>query len=419
MTTRLATARGAARPPRAASALRPVLLSAALGAVLPVAAAAQDPAERLPNPRIEGDLTFGLALERDEEGDISSAFTTGFGATLISETPISVLRLTAAGSLRLPLDGDEDDEDRFDGPSVELSYRREVPSATFAVNASYSQDDVDELGEGDDEDDEGTRRRLAADAFLSLLDDRPLGYEFALRLERIDYEGTTSTDLLDRDRAELATTVRLDFTEVLQARATARVRRTEEEGSEPETDLGFDLETALARPDGRYFGRVSVDETDTGEVVALRVGRDIERPRGPISATLGLRRDEDGDIDPVGTLNIARDLPNGRLTLAAEQGVGNFDGDDELVTRLATSFTRDLSPLTSLNLDASFLSVRNREDEEDLRILDLGASVSRALTPDWSLDLGYGVEFRDEGDEDRERTDNLSLTLRRSFVTGF
>lgn len=419
MTSRLAASRGAPRPPRAASALRPVVLSAALGVVLPAAVAAQDPAERLPNPRIEGDLTFGLALDRDAEGDIGSAFTTGFGATLISETPISTLRLSAAGTLRLPLDGDDEEEDRFDGPRVDLSYRREVASATFAVNANYSQDEVDDLGVGDDEDDEGTRRRLAADAFLSLRNDRPLGYEFALRFERLEYEDTTSTDLLDRDFAQFATTVRLDFTEVLQARATARVSRIDEEGEEQETNLGFDVETSLARPDGRYFGRLSVDETETGEIVALRVGRDIERPLGPISATLGLRRDEDGDIAPLGTLNVARDLPNGRLTLTGEQGVGTFEGDDELVTRLATTFTRDLSPLTSLNLDASFLSVRNREDEEDLRIVDLGASVSRALTPDWSLALGYGVEFRDEGDEDRERTDNLSLTLRRSFVTGF
>jgi hypothetical protein len=338
----------------ASSAFRPVVLSAALGAVLPAAssaqdlaepipaaasaqalaepvpaAPAQDPAERVPNPRLEVDLAFGVALDRDAEGDISSAFTTSLGATFVSETPISVFRLSSTGSLRLPLDGADADGDRFDGPSIELAYRRQVPSATLDVSASYSQDDVDDLDLADsDEDDEGTQRRFAADVFLSLRDDRPLGLEFDLGIERLDYQDSTSADLVDQDFAQLASTVRLDFSEVLQARATARVSRTEEEGADPDTDLGFDVEASLARPDGRLFGRLSIDEADLGEVVALRVGRDIERPLGPISASLGVRRSEDGEFDVVGTLNVARDFPNGRLTVDAEQGVGNFDGDD-------------------------------------------------------------------------------------------
>ena len=395
--------------------------------------------EQPPNPLLTFSLSQGASLERNpglEPGgnDSQASLTTDLGLAFLSETPISSLAVSAQSGLDVAL-GSEDDGLTVEAPALDLSYQRAVPSASLSLDASFRRDDVaflrsldDFVGEDgvidlpDDFDDlegEGTRREARLDARLTLRDDRPLGIELFANLAAVDYQEVTSEELADTVEADLGATLRFDLTEVAQLRAGLRASRDEEEGSEPVTRLGFDLDGSLARPNGVLTAALSVDEDESGLRSTLSFGHDLELPLGIVSGRIGLTQVGDGDLALSGRLQVRRDLPRGSASLSLDRSVTTSDdGGGEVATALAARWSRELTPLVGLNLDALYSDREELDSGEGVRDLEVGATLDRQITRDWSLALGYRAQIRDETGEARARSDSLFLNLSRSFEMG-
>lgn len=405
----------------------------------PAAVEPPAPEERLPNPLLTFSLSQGLLVERNPDlapdgSGTETRFLTALGFSFLTETPISLFEVSATGGLSLGLAG-TDERLGLDGPTLGLRYERAVPSASVAVSANVRRDDIEAIsgldglvsGDGtvelpvdfEDLEGEGVRRAGTLETLLTLRDDRPFGIALSATAEVVDYADVTSEDLVDFLRLDAAARFRFDLNEVAQVRVGLRSSVLDEDGEPRETRLGLDLEGSLARPDGSLSARLSVDEAEDGFLSTLALGRSLERPLGTFSAEIGLTRDADGDLLLTGRGDLTREFRNGTLVASFDQSVGTDDGEEELASILSVAWTQEISPLTGLSIDALFSDTRGLDSDERDRDLEIGFTLNRRITRDWSLAVGYRHRLSDEGGEDRATGDSLFLGLSRSFQGRF
>jgi hypothetical protein len=417
-----------------------------LCATLPYASAGQETASqqggRQPNPLLTLSFSQGLRLDSNANltpgtNDPQARSTTDLGFSYASATPISLLTLSANTSLLFALGSDSSDEKlTIDGPQLSFGYHRAVPSASLDLSGSVRRDEVsflrdlsdfvDENGVIDLPDDfedfegEGTRRSADLDAVLSLRDDARFGIVLTSGLTVVDYQDVTSARLVDSFRTNLGVTLRFDLTEVTQVRAGLRTSRFDQDGAEPVTRFGFDLGGTIQRPNGQLSAQFALDDTEDGVRTALSFGRTLDRPLGTLSGQLGITRDAAGELRFTGDIRASRQLPLGSASLAFSQSVQNTEQDGErLVTSLSARWSQSLTPLVGLNLDALYSDRRDTGTDVGVRAIELGASLNRQLTRDWSLTMGYRHRRRDETGEELAINNSLFLTIGRSFEGAF
>ncbi|MBP1804936.1 hypothetical protein [Rubellimicrobium aerolatum] len=412
----------------------PVLAALALG--LPLSAPA--PAQEGPNPGLTVSLSQGLGFDTNADldpgvEDSRTSALTALGLSYASSTPASRLTLQAGANVEVPF---SDDEARVDGPSLSFGYERAVPASSFTASGRFSRTDVsflrglgDFLGEDgtidlpDDFEDlegEGTRQLGRLDASLSLRDDAPFGATLSAGVQGVDYSDVSAeSELLDYTDTNFGAELRFSLTETIDLRAGFTTSTYEEDGSDPETERGVDFQGSIARPDGQYVARLGFDDTDEGLRTSLSFGRDLERPLGAVSGRIGVTRDGTGDLQLTGGVSASRTLPRGTASLALDQSVETLEGDEEeLVTTLAARLNQEMTPTTSLSLDALYGASQDTSTDARTRSLELGATVQRQLTRAWNLSLGYRHEREDETGEELAKNDNLFLTLGRQFGGG-
>ncbi len=391
------------------------------------------PEERLPNPLLTFSLSQGLRIERNPDllpvtSSTEARLVTGLGFGFLSETPIALLEVTATGSLSLAL---ADEDPGLDGPALGLRYERSVPSASLSVSAGLRRDDIETIsglgdfatGDGtvelpadfEDLEGEGVRRSAALAGALTLRDDRPFGIELSASAEAVDYEDVTAEDLADFWRIDAAARFRFDVNAVTQVRAGLRGSILDEDGEERETTLGADLEGTVERPDGSVFARLSLEESEDGLIGTISAGRFLERPLGTISGELGLTRDADGDLFLTGRADVSREFVNGTLAASLGQSVGSDDDEEELTTTLSVAWTQEIAPLTGLSIDALYNDVRGLDIDEEERDIELGVTLTRQITSDWSLAVSYRHRRSDESGTGWVSGDSLFVGLSRSF----
>lgn len=433
-------------PPARALGRSPILvLCLGLATGVPHATVGQDAPSgesQAPNPLLTFNISQQVSVARNPDlspgdNEFQASALTDLGLLLSSSTPLSTLSLAADTSLSFGLLAEDAiDTLDFGGPAIALNYERAVPSASFEVEASYNRDDIASLRDLSDfvEDDgsidlpddfedlqgEGTRQSLDLDATLSLRDNRPFGVELSAAVTSVSYEDVTSENLADSSRAEVGVGLRFSLTDVTELRADTRLVHYQEDGAEAYTQLGFALNGSIEQRDGRTFAMMSLDETDDGVRAGLSFGREIQRPLGGLSGQIGLTSDLAGDLLLTYDVEAIRSLRNQTLVVALNQSVGAADeGGEELSTTFSAGWNRNLTPLTSLGLDALYSDLRDLETNESVRNLEVGIALSRQLTSDWSLSVAYRHGRRDETGTSTADSDSLSLSLGRRFVSSF
>lgn len=392
-------------------------LGAALAAI-PVALLAQDDGGgvRLTfsvDGRLESRSNADLTPGGDEP---SIEATAGLGFGIVSETRAARLAFEAGGDLRYVLDGPDDLEEGFVNPDLRLSYGRSSADAAFDADVFWRERDLARDRDIDDFDRAtGEKQEFGGGLSLRWGETRRVGYGL-----NADYTETTFSDPgeADYNRTNLGGSLRLDLSQAAALTFDLNSSRFDSEANEDDrSSLSLDTSLAIARPDGTLTFGLVLDDNEDGLRTGIDVGRSYERPAGGYGYRLGLTRDVEGDLRLTGGLNLAQDLPRGRLTADLSQDVGTASDDDteRFVTRLDIGLTQDLTALTSLSLTGAYAQSLDPRDDSFTRNFDAGATLSHELGQDWLLDAGISYRARDSDDEARAEDTTVFLGLRRAF----
>lgn len=373
------------------------------------------------------DLGFGAALrlEAEDNPDLNPATDDAVSRAAlrltldgVTETRSARLGFGLAGSLYGDLAGPGAvQQARLGDPFAYLDYARQGAGASLSLRASWREADLARGQTLDDFDEAaGIRSTATLDAGLTLFDDARAGLSLGARSEQVRYrdDGGAQTDYT-RNRAEIG--LRLDLTETARADLRLSYSVYEARGGDPrETwDLGAGLRIA------RSFGTASADldltRTEGGDRVSLRLGHSLEMPRGTQSFSFGAARGPSGTVQMVGSLDLQWQTPRGLLTAGLDRGFtsGESDDADVLRSRLAVGYRQELGPLDALRLDMSLAQNETLASGDTVTRAELGATWSRALTEDWSLDLSlrHRLRWQDPGTDGRSSA--AVLELRRTF----
>lgn len=393
------------------------------------------------------ELSFSEQLVDDDDGTFSR---TRADFTLSSATKHRAFELSFGGSYELALSGDEDDG--FDDPRVSLSFQEETRTQRLTFDASFRRQDIETsvltatnlgfqvvLDEGQQED-------FDARLTYEFGRDLPFGGAVTFAYDERNFVDTISTTLIDS--VTVSADARLEFQLHPKARARVTVFASEldRDGGvdvdterfgigatlnltptlEADVDLSFSSVTetgvgADSDRDGAAFtlslvetlqngtlsGLITTDITENGRVTTLSLGRELELPRGQLSATLGYTFDENDNERPTFNVSYVEALPRGQFSVSAAQSFSVSSNGDEVVnSQLRVGHSQSLTERANFNVSASysttdFLSGLSNDSEQ----FDLSFSFDQEITPIWSFIAGYS-HTRRSSDSGTESTDD-------------
>jgi hypothetical protein len=392
-----------------------------------------------PGPR----LTFGVSQTFDSNDnldlDVDSAGSsfqslTGLSFGLSSETGLSSLDFEASTALRY-LDGpDAGGEFDLDGTLIGLAYDRATPAAALSVDGAYTMDQIDGgvtladfAGTGAQVPEDfsalsgtGMRRFYALDAGLSLGLDDPVGYELTAGVSGLSYSDTTDPGLFGNTRSEVGAALLLQLSPVTQARAGLSYGdfSSDDPDNEGSTNTGLDLGLTRDLPNGSAGIDIFVadysDNSDSRAGFLLSGAMDL--PAGALEASIGATQLEGESAVLTGGIAWEQALPRGAVNLALDRDVQN-DSDDvpQYVTGLRLGYQQTLDPLSQLGLSATYALTEDAGSPDQTEAASFSAVYSRAVTPDWSLDLGYTYQQRDENAAGTARSNSVFVGLSRTW----
>ena len=386
-------------------------------------------------------LTFGInqglevstnaALNPDPAGQTVLA-TTGLSFGLRDETARMAFALDASTGLRI-VDGPNTagTETTLADPQVTLAYSRLGATSRFDLTAGYQVIDIAFLRplaeftnpdgtvtlppDFNDLQGSGTRESLSFDVQLTLREDAPFGLVLAAGVTDLRYADVTDPDLTDSTRSYASVTARLNLTEVTTATVGLSYSQFSDAGGISDT-VGLQTGLTINRPDGALrFSLALADEAD-GTQLSFGVGRDFDLPSGALSFDLGAVRGTDGTVNLTGAVQLTQTFAQGTASASLSQGLTSGSGDaEELRTVLALGLSRDLTPLSSLDLGLTWVMSEDTATGLGVDSATLSASLGYALGPDWSLNTGYRYETRDEDGVGPAQNHVLFVGLQRDF----
>lgn len=400
------------------------------------------------------------------------------GLRYLTETPVSLFGIEADGVLRIADQpgGSGGTDTAFDDRSARLRYAREGAVSRLSLGARYDRNSVaffdpltliddpaTPIDESDlDTGDDGFRiaRSATLDAETGI--DAPFGLFLSARVFERSYEDTTDPDFFDTSRSELSlgTTLRptgrttLSFTLSQTDFSAEDVEETERRtrraifgvnhALRPDTDLVFSLgttrivldETILglrtrtvddglngslgltrALPNGTAGLRLTHDVSTDGDRTSLLLSRDLQLARGGTLAASFGPTVQSGETGLIGTLAYGQPLPRGRVSATIDRRIGSNDEEETVdSTRLRLGLTRDLTPLSGLDLSLDYLETDSEAAGEDRSRARLQAAYTLDLAQDWQLRGGISRTVSDRETTGTARSNSVFLTIGKSFV---
>ncbi len=378
------------------------------------------------------------SLDPDSDGTTLRS-NTGLGFVLTSGTRLDRVTLGFGGSLRrvdAPLDVDSTDFG-FESPYANLRYARSVGDASFETGIGVNVEDIsylESLGltivetdtDTDTVDDTpvvdlderygtGTRRRIRADAALRFGIDGPAELGLFANVHSIRYSdaGSSSEDSDSYGlRGLLSLALAPDLT--LDGGLGYSQFRNDSDGQRDTWTMNLALARSLPR--GTLSTSVRLTQTEDGTRSTAGLGWVQPLPEGSARASIGLTRATNGDLGLSGALHWDRSLPEGDVSASLGHGYAANDDDREtMYTNAALSLSRPLTRLTSLDLGVAYVQNEIVDTDTSNRQGEISAGISHQLGHDWSLGAGYRHIERRENDADWAGSDNLYLSIGRSF----
>jgi hypothetical protein len=227
----------------------------------------------------------------------------------------------------------------------------------------------------------------------------------------------------DRETTDYSIGVTQDINPVwvLDARlGRTEIDTTDTNGSRQTKGTNSLLTLTRTLANGSAFASYDATVNQNGTRKALRFGRDLQLPRGNLSASLGLTRTPAGNTGNNAAITYSHALASSDLSLSLKRDVSTNNNNEEIIdTRLAVSYAYQIDTISSLNFLVNYGRSESADDLSAVPTVDrttLTASYSRALTQDW--DLTGGVTLRRRSDTSatgNAQSNSVFLTLDRTF----
>lgn len=388
-------------------------------------------------------LSFGTSFGfiADDNPDLDPDGSEGTVDAFIS-TDLLFRRATRVQSLALSGNAQFRNDDGSDAgassgglaqSNLNLDYRRESADTALGVTAGLRRDRVEylDLLAIDIDDDliideidaigrTGTRLNYRLDTTLELRRRAPLGVTLSAGLSGVDYSDTNDPDLTDEERRRAGLGLRFTFNPVLRGTVDVDYEDFEDpDGDEDDRDeLSVGARLSRNLPTGSIGLRTTVTSTDDGERLTLGLSRVLETPLWIVSGDIGVTRQVAGDVTPVAQIDVSRDLPAGQISTGLRRSVRtDSDGDETVLNALSVNYAREVNPTLTMSMGLSYVGTEPSGDESSDSFAAARVDFRKALTRDWSLNLGLEHRSEDDGDIGQASSNRLSLSLRRAFVT--
>lgn len=422
------------------------------------------------DPGLEATLGLSQRVENVEESGfdrprregLRSVTALDFG--LSSETRTQ--RLVFGASTDLIWNSEATDEFDVENPSYSLGYGLESRRSALDVAASFRSTDVDRnifipAEDGDEDpgefiDDRGTIDRLSLRTTLTLGREGPVGLVLSHGYTERTFSGTTESELRDSTTQSLSARASFVLSPVATVGLSASYRDFSQSGvggnSRTNRNVGIDgqyrvskvttvtaglshqrIESTTAptrdglglsfgvrheRPNGVLGFALSRDQSVNGDRTEASVSRSYVFPRGQLSASVGLSRTGDLDVQAVGSASLNYQLGElSQLTLSLSQRAATAaDNTETVLTRFSVGVSQELTAQSSLSANLQLVS----RDEVGAGGIDrssvrAGLTYRQALTDDWNLVSGYERTLnRNDARADRT-TDTVFFGLQRNF----
>lgn len=425
--------------------------------------------------RSEALFDDNIDLSENTGGD-ARAWINTFGIGQRAGTRVSDFTMDLSGHVRLQDIPNQEDTWRFDDPRVDLTYNREVGDDALRFSAGAREVDIAFLDalenagglnelEFDDLRGEGSRRNLYARLSGVINEDAP--FSFAYRLgaaQRRYYDLVDQNDLNDRDEFNAAASMLFDVTRTMRAALelgydyrdtddapqTLRRRSTVATGlniaidevtalnlrigyshvdterqalDRTDTEEGVVGSIGLARelPNGAVSLNYSSNIDENGQRDRLRIGRTYERGTTSYGGTLGVTASEfTNDVRPIGSLFINHEMPRSLIAASLSQDASTDDqGFDSIFTRLSLTYEQDLLSDLSFVLNLQAgRRFREISENRETRRLNVTASMRKALTDEWDFDIGYRHRYREANNGDEANSNAIFASIVRDLQIG-
>jgi len=363
--------------------------------------------------------------------DLSLQSITTLGYAFRSETRTQTFRFDASLGLNGSWMEGGDPEFSLGERALSLGYAIDGVRSSVDISASATQSDVsflrpltDFITEGglilpedfDDLSGSGTRTDLSFGARLTIRDDAPFGLTFGFDANDTTYRDTNDPDLVDSRRLGLDVRGRFDVNSAIQVTAGLRYSTFEDGDGGSGDNVTYSVDATISEPRGALSFGASITPTGDGNQIGFDVGRSIDLPDGSLGGNIGLTLLDDGATQLTGGLNYTLERSFGTLTATLDHSVASDAGQTgDVTTSLSLSGSTELTPDVSASLRAGYARFEEAGSDTVTGITDLGATVSYALAPDWSLSGGASYVLRDPSDGPSGASQSVFLTLTRQF----
>ncbi|SMY09285.1 TonB-dependent receptor [Flavimaricola marinus] len=375
------------------------------------------------------EATRNLALTPDGTDTTLQSVTT-LGFAMQSETQTQVFAFDAGLGLRASATSGDTDFGLGDR-SLSLSYGLEGVRSSLGLSAAASQADVEffrplsdfidgdtiiQPSSFDDLTGTGTRTDLRFAASLSMMDDAPFGLLLDASYGSTLYQDTTDPDLVDSTQFALGLDARFDISPVTQIKTGLRYSEFSDDDGTESDSVTLTAGAVFTQPAGTLGFNLSATPGDDGTQLGFAVSRQIELPDGTLGGNVGVVLTPSDETILTGGLNYSVERAAGTLSASFDHSVATAAGaTGDVTTALSLQGSTALSPDVTASLRAGYARYEEADVDGVTSVADLSASVSYALSPDWSLSAGASYLLRDPSDGDRASAQTLSLTVSRLF----
>lgn len=449
------------------------ILGIALGSVAVWATVAVAQQAETTGPDVYLDLSTGLEATDNYEyletpsGD-SYLWATDAVVGYSSETRSQIFDARLGGRLELGSFAEDTDENGgVKNPFLSLDYVREASGSKFeaAFLARERDNGIDVIDAANSTDlivDQGTRRDLRFSAGLELGQGAPVSFAGDVSFDGRRFYDSEDPDLTDQDVWNASAEVGFALTRTAQLLVTASYYDRDSidnlKSDEVNTRLGVGLRAQID-PSLTFRGTIghSINHrTDTvngkrettteerptinlelikdrrrgtntfsfgseldnsGLRTTVSAGRATDLANGSIDFSLGATHSEDGQVNPVGSLNWRRENSASVFSLAFNNGVYTNDDDEEvLFGRFSMDVVKQVNAVSGFRVNLAASTSRNIDDDSiDARQASAGLSYFHDIDSDWSFVTGYTHEFSVDENDQTVTANKVYATIDRRF----
>lgn len=330
---------------------------------------------------------------RDMTADGGSSVS-AYGAlsfAYVTDTPLDILSFEGGFEVTAP------EDQPVHNPFAKFGYTRNGANAGLALGATWADVDLSDASNEDDLDvTQGFRTDFGLNAkFRYNTSGLFVPYASVNYAEKQYRDSTTEAT----DSATLSYSVGSEFVinkiTSLDLAYTNREYRPDE-GLTTNTDT-ISLGVRHDRPLGALRGNATFTQADEGERYQISVGRIYEFADGSLDGSIGYSRAISGNSYLIGDISYARDISTGTVIASASRSISeDTDNVENVISKAGVTFQAKINDLSSFSLSANYNQHENTDTGVQTESKVLGASYTRQLLEDTSVNLSVNYRTKSE-----------------------